>query len=167
MPNTHTCQNANITQSAHYHSSTASSSSRNSSKPLSEAFIAVWIEESEGGGSGPQVEAPPGVVHLEVCRLSRLTTSSSKRISQQSTTKSKFIKAPLDVKPAAGYKYEVLSPVLEDSGDLMDQAAGSTDECKVFDGLWDVGTTQASPKASVVRSSGQKHTTTSELQDFS
>ena len=168
MPNTRTSQNTNIAQSARSNTTAPSSSSGNGSDPLSEAFVAVQAERSEGGGGpGSRVKAPQGAVHLEVRRSSRLTTSSSRHASQQPATKSKFIKAPPGVKPATGYEYEVLSPLQEGSGDLADQLAGSSGERVVLDSLRDVGTTHASPKAPVARSSGRKRAATSEPQDSS
>jgi len=138
-----------------------STDSGQGSEPLLDVYVAVEMEKDSRKGVSQRVKAPGGSAQLEI-RCSARVASARSKSTQGPSPGPALIKAPPGMKLSAGYKYQVLQAVLEDSEDIPRQSGRPTDPSEKAGGSQDTTTTQESSKVSTAAKVGHKRSVTSE-----
>jgi hypothetical protein len=134
------------------------SDSRHGSGSLTDTFVAEE-ERHPRTGTNRRVEAPQAIEQMEVRRSSRM--ASLARPMQATTSNMTLVEAPPGGKRAAGYVYQVLPPVVEETAGSSGHVGGPTGSSGNADGFWDISTPQVNPEACNDVPAGQKCSATS------
>jgi hypothetical protein len=101
-------------------SAATSSDSGQGSAPLSDPFVATTVVGDSRIDSVSRVRAPEGAAQLLVRRSARVASSRSRSL-QTGPPVAEFVDAPPGGKRKIGYSYQVLPPVVEESGSAVDR----------------------------------------------
>jgi hypothetical protein len=129
-----------------------STDSGQGSEPLSDVYVA---EKDSRRGASRRVKAPGGSAQLEIRRSARVASAKSKS-AQGPSPGPVLVKAPPGMKPLAGYKYQALRAVPEDSEKTPGQLGRPMDPSEKAGGFRDTATIQESSKVSTAAKAGRK-----------
>ena len=124
-------------------------------------YVTVKIEKDSRKGATRWLKAPGGSTQSEI-QCSACVASARSKSAQGPSPGPALVKAPPGMKLSAGYKYQVLQAVLEDSENIPRQSGRPMDPSEKAGGSQDTTTTQDSSKVSTAAKVGHKRSATSE-----
>lgn len=148
-----------ITQISQSGTTANSSESGHRSEPLSDALklAPVKVEKGTTKRSGWWVKAPAGAGHFSTDLWCSLHVALARSKPEQPVEESVIIKAPLGMRPVAGYQYQVLPLVAEDVSEKSHRQLGrSTGLSGNVGGSWDTNLPWASSTISMAALKGCK-----------